>query len=407
MTPTSATQERSERAADKTAVRPFDVNVPDAELTELVKRINATKWPDRETVTDGSQGVQLATIQKLARYWATTYDWRKCEAKLKALPNFITEIDGLDIHFIHVRSKHDNALPLIVTHGWPGSVVEQLKIIDPLTNPTAHGGSASDAFHLVIPSIPGYGFSGKPTTGWDPARIARAWVVLMKRLGYAQFVAQGGDWGGMITDVMAMQAPPGLLGIHLNWAFAVPPDIDKAIQTGNPLPSDLSADERRACEQLDFFYKTGLGYALEMATRPQTLYGMADSPVGLAAWFLDHDARSYEMIARVFDGQREGLTRDDVLDNVTLTWLTNTAMSTSRIYWENKFGFFAPKGVAIPVAVSAFPDEIYTVPRSWAERAYPKLIYYKKHDKGGHFAAWEQPQVLSEDVRAGFRPLRK
>jgi len=407
MTPTSATQERSERAADKTAIRPFDVNVPDAELTELVKRINATKWPDRETVTDGSQGVQLATIQKLARYWATTYDWRKCEAKLKALPNFITEIDGLDIHFIHVRSKHDNALPLIVTHGWPGSVVEQLKIIDPLTNPTAHGASASDAFHLVIPSLPGYGFSGKPTTsGWDPARIARAWVTLMKRLGYRQFVAQGGDWGAMVTDVMATHAPPELLGIHVNWPFVVPPDIDKAIQTGNPLPSDLSADERRACEQLDSFYKKGLGYALEMATRPQTLYGIADSPVGLAAWFLDHDARSYEMIARAVDGQHEGITRDEVLDNVTLTWLTNTAMSSARIYWENKFSFFAPKGVAIPVAFSAFPDEICAAPRSWAERAYPKLIYYKKHDRGGHFAAWEQPQLLSEDVRAGFRPLR-
>jgi pimeloyl-ACP methyl ester carboxylesterase len=329
------------------------------------------------------------------------------EGKLNPLPQFITEIDGLDIHFIHVRSKHDNALPLIVTHGWPGSVVEQLKIIDPLTNPTAHGASASDAFHLVIPSLPGYGFSRKPTTtGWDPARIARAWVALMKRLGYTPFVAQGGDWGGMVTDVMAMQAPPELLGIHLNWPFVVPPDIDKAIQTGNPLPSDLSDDERRACEQLDFFYKKGLGYALEMATRPQTLYGIADSPVGLAAWFLDHDARSYEMIARAVDGQHEGLTRDDVLDNVTLTWLTHTAISSARIYWENKFSFFAPKGVAIPVAFSAFPDEICTAPRSWAERAYPKLIYYKKHDRGGHFAAWEQPQLLSEDVRAGFRPLR-
>jgi pimeloyl-ACP methyl ester carboxylesterase len=406
MTPTSAIQERSERA-DTTAFRPFDVNVPDAELTELRRRINATQWPERETVRDASQGVQLATIQRLARYWATDYDWRKVEGKLNLLPQFITEIDGLDIHFIHVRSKHDNALPLIVTHGWPGSVVEQLKIIDPLTNPTAHGASASDAFHLVIPSLPGYGFSRKPTTtGWDPARIARAWVALMKRLGYTPFVAQGGDWGGMVTDVMAMQAPPELLGIHLNWPFVVPPDIDKAIQTGNPLPSDLSDDERRACEQLDFFYKKGLGYALEMATRPQTLYGIADSPVGLAAWFLDHDARSYEMIARAVDGQHEGLTRDDVLDNVTLTWLTHTAISSARIYWENKFSFFAPKGVAIPVAFSAFPDEICTAPRSWAERAYPKLTYYKKHDKGGHFAAWEQPQLLSEDVRAGFRPLR-
>jgi pimeloyl-ACP methyl ester carboxylesterase len=409
MPQTVATPQTSQQAADKNAIRPFHaVKVPDTDLVELRRRITATRWPEREPVPDASQGVQLATMQKLARYWATDYDWRKCEAKLDALPQFITEIDGVDIHFIHVRSKHDKAMPLIVTHGWPGSVVEQLKIIEPLTNPTAHGASASDAFHLVIPSLPGYGYSGKPTTtGWDPAHIARAWVVLMKRLGYTQFVAQGGDWGGMVTDVMASQAPPELLGIHLNWAFAVPPDIDKAIQTGTPLPSDLSADERRACEQLGFFYKTGVGYALEMASRPQTLYGMADSPVGLAAWFLDHDARSYEMIARAFDGQREGLTRDDVLDNVTLTWLTNTAMSTSRIYWENKFGFFAPKGVAIPVAVSAFPDEIYTAPRSWVERAYPKLIYYKKHDKGGHFAAWEQPQLLSEDVRASFRPLRK
>jgi pimeloyl-ACP methyl ester carboxylesterase len=397
-----------EKSSDKTAIRPFRVNVPEAELTEMRRRINATKWPEKEPVADASQGVQLATMQKLARYWATEYDWRKCEAKLNALPNFITEIDGLDIHFIHVRSKHENALPLIVTHGWPGSPVEQLKVIDPLTNPTAHGGSASDAFHLVIPSLPGYGFSGKPTTtGWDPVHIARAWVVLMKRLGYTQFVAQGGDWGGMVTDVMGTQAPPGLLGIHLNWAFAVPPDIEKALQTGSPLPPDLSPDERRACEQLAFFYKTGLGYALEMANRPQTLYGIADSPVGLAAWFLDHDARSYEMIARVFDGQHEGLTRDDVLDNITLTWLTNTATSASRIYWENKFDFFAPKGVAIPVAISAFPDEVCTVPRSWAERAYPKLIAYNKHDKGGHFAAWEQPELLSEDVRVSFRPLRK
>jgi len=407
MTQATATRGNGQ-ATDRTAIRPFRVNVPEADLTELRRRINATRWPERELVTDASQGVQLATIQKLARYWATEYDWRKCEAKLNALPNFMTEIDGLDIHFIHVRSKHENALPLIVTHGWPGSVVEQLKIIEPLTNPTAHGGSASDAFHLVIPSIPGYGFSGKPTAlGWDPARIARAWVVLMKRLGYDKFVAQGGDWGGMVTDVMASQAPPELLGIHLNWPFAVPPEIDKALQTGSLLPNGLSADERHACEQLEFFYKKEVGYALEMANRPQTLYGIVDSPVGLAAWLLDHDVRSYEMIAHAFDGQREGLTRDDVLDNITLTWLTNTAVSSARIYWENTYGFFAPKGVAIPVAVSAFPDEVYTVPRSWAERAYPKLTYYSRHDKGGHFAAWEQPQLLSEDVRAGFRPLRE
>src|SRR4029453_18036745 len=407
MTGTGATPQR-EQAPDKNAIRPFQVNIPEAELTELRRRINATKWPEGETVPDASQGVQLATMQKLARYWATDYDWRRFEARLNALPQFITEIDGLDIHFIHVRSKHENAIPLIATHGWPGSIVELLKIIDPLTNPTAHGGSASDAFDLVIPSLPGYGFSGKPTsTGWDPQRMARAWVVLMKRLGYTQFVAQGGDWGAMVTDVMATQAPPELLGIHLNWPFAVPPDIDKALQTGNPLPSDLSADERRACEQLDFFYKKGVGYALEMATRPQTLYALTDSPVGLAAFILDHDARSYELIARTFDGQPRGLTRDDVLDNITLYWLTNTAMSSARIYWENKFGFFAPKGVAIPVAVSAFPDEVYAAPRSWAERAYPKLIHYNKLDRGGHFAAWEQPQLFSEEVRVGFRPLRK
>ena len=415
MATASATQERSKPAADKDAIRPFRVNVPEAELTELRRRINATKWPERETVTDQSQGVQLATIQKLARYWATDYDWRKCEARLNALPNFITEIDGLDIHFIHVRSKHEDALPLIVTHGWPGSVVEQLKIVDPLTNPTAHGVSASDAFHLVIPSIPGYGFSGRPTTtGWDVARIARAWVELMKRLGYTRFVAQGGDWGAIVVDVMAAQAPPELLGIHTNLPFTVPPDIARAAQAGSQPPADLSADERRAYDQLVFINKHGLGYVIEMGQRPQTLYGIADSPVGLAAWFLDHDDRSLKLISRVFDGHPEGLTRDDVLDNVTLTWLTNTAISGARLYWENfgdvpegKVPFFLPQNVSIPVAVSSFPDEIYQAPRSWAERAYPKLIYYKKHDKGGHFAAWEQPQLLSEDVRAGFRPLRK
>jgi pimeloyl-ACP methyl ester carboxylesterase len=408
MTPTTTTQQPTKQAAEKTAIRPFQVPLfSDAELTELKRRINATRWPEKETVNDATQGVPLATMQKLARYWASEYDWRKCELKLNALPHFVTEIDGLDIHFIHVRSKHENALPLIVTHGWPGSVIELLKIVDPLTNPTAHGGSTSDAFHLVIPSIPGYGFSGKPATaGWEPARMARAWLTLMKRLGYTRFVAQGGDWGALITDVMGTQAPAELLGIHLNWVFAVPPDIDKAIQTGQPLPSDLSADERRACEQLDFFYKTGVGYALQMANRPQTLYELADSPIGLAAYLLDHDAKSLALISRVFDGQTEGLTRDDILDNVTLYWLTNTAVSSARIYWESKFAFFAPKGVAIPVAVSAFPDEVCTIPRSWAERAYPKLIYYKKHDKGGHFAAWEQPQLFVEDVREGFTSLR-
>jgi pimeloyl-ACP methyl ester carboxylesterase len=329
---------------------------------------------------------------------------------MNALPQFMTEIDGLDIHFIHVRSKHENALPLIVTHGWPGSVIEQLKIVDPLTNPTAHGASASDAFHLVIPSMPGYGFSGKPTTaGWEPARIARAWAELMKRLGYTQFVAQGGDWGALITQLMAAQTPPELIGIHTNMPGAVPPEVAKALQLGGPPPSGLSADERHAYDQLDFFYKHGLGYALEMANRPQTLYGIADSPVGLAAWILDHDARSYALMSRVFDGQPQpgGLTRDDVLDNITLYWLTNTAISSARLYWENKLAFFDVKNVSIPVAVSVFPDEIYAAPRSWTERAYPKLVHYNKLDKGGHFAAWEQPQLFSEEVRAGFRPLRK
>jgi pimeloyl-ACP methyl ester carboxylesterase len=402
------TEVAQQTGSDKTAIRPFHVNVAEAELTELRTRINATKWPERETVTDASQGVQFATMQKLAHYWQTDYDWRKIEAKLNALPQFVTEIDGLDIHFIHVRSKHENALPLIVTHGWPGSIIEQLKIIDPLTNPTAHGGSASDAFHVVIPSMPGYGFSGKPTTtGWDPVRIARAWTVLMKRLGYTKFVAQGGDWGDAVTEQMALQAPPELLGIHTSMPATVPADINKALHSGGPAPAGLSADERQAYDQLDFFYKHGLAYASEMANRPQTLYGIADSPVGLAAWILDHDIRSYELMARVFDGKTEGLTRDDVLDNITLYWLTNTAVSSARLYWENKLPFFDVKGITIPVAVSAFPDELYQAPRSWAERAFPILIHYNKLDKGGHFAAWEQPKLFSEEVRAGFRPLRK
>jgi pimeloyl-ACP methyl ester carboxylesterase len=407
MIQTSATQQGN--PADKNAIRPFHVNVPEAELTELRRRINATKWPDRETVPDQTQGVQLATIQALARYWGTEYDWRKVEAKLNALPQFITEIDGLDIHFIHVRSKHENALPLIVTHGWPGSIIEQLKIVGPLTNPTAHGGNTSDAFHLVIPSMPGYGFSGKPTTpGWDPARIARAWVVLMKRLGYSKFVAQGGDWGAVVTEVMATQGHQELIGIHTNMPGIFPADIDAAAFSGAPAPSSLSAEEKIAYERLQFVYSKGIAYGFQMGLRPQTLTGLADSPVGLAAYFLDHDTRSYELIARVFNGAPEGLTRDDILDNITITWLTNTFISGARLYWEYwGKGYFNAKGVSIPVAVSVFPDELYPAPRTWAELAFPKLIHYNKLPKGGHFAAWEQPQLLSEEVRAGFRSLRE
>jgi pimeloyl-ACP methyl ester carboxylesterase len=389
------------------AIRPFQImKVTDTELAELRRRITATRWPEAELVADASQGVRLATMQKLARYWSTDYDWRTCEAKLSALPNYVTEIDGLDIHFIHVRSKHENALPLIVTHGWPGSVIEQLKIIEPLTNPTAYGGNASDAFDVVIPSLPGYGFSGKPkTTGWGAARIARAWVQLMRRLGYAQFFASGGDWGALIGEEMALQAPSDVLGIHTNLPFTVPPKLAGLAQTGAPPPADLSADERHAYEQLVFFLTRGLAYAIMMGSRPQTLYAIADSPVGLAAWFLDHDARSYELIARVFDGQREGMTRDEILDNITLAWLTNTAISGARIYWETRISV-VPLDVTVPVVVSAFPDELYQSPRSWAEQAYSKLVYYKRHEKGGHFAAWEQPALLTEDIRAGFRSLR-
>jgi pimeloyl-ACP methyl ester carboxylesterase len=398
------------RIAEQTAIRPFEVpTAPEAELAELRRRIAATRFPDRETVPDATQGVQLATMQNLARYWATEYDWRKCEARLQALPNFITEIDGLDIHFIHVRSKHEGALPVIVTHGWPGSVVEQLKIIDPLTDPTAHGGEASDAFDVVIPSIPGYAYSAKPTsTGWGPARIGRAWIKLMKRLGYERFVAQGGDWGAVVVDLMALEGAPELVGIHTNMAGIFPAEIDQAAFAGAPAPAGLSADEKAAYDSVQFVYQKGIAYGFQMGLRPQTLYGVADSPVGLAAYFLDHDARSYELIARVFDGRAEGLTRDDVLDNVTITWLTNTFLSGARLYWEwfGKGSYFGVKGVTIPVAVSVFPDELYPAPRSWAEKAYPKLVFYNKHDKGGHFAAWEQPQLLTEDIRAGFRSLR-
>ena len=394
---------------EATTIRPFQVVTPEAELTELRRRVAATRLPERETVTDFSQGVPLATVQKLATYWATDYDWRKVEARLNAVPNFITEIDGLDIHFIHVRSKHEDALPVIVTHGWPGSVIEQLKLIEPLTNPTAHGDTAADAFHVVIPSMPGYGYSGRPaTTGWDPAHIARAWDVLMTRLGYSSYVAQGGDWGAIITELMGAQAPRGLMGIHTNMANVIPADIDKAAFSGAPAPAGLSADETLAYERLSFVYAKGIGYGFQMGLRPQTLYGIADSPVGLAAYFLDHDARSLELIARVFDGANEGLTRDDVLDNITLAWLTNTGVSGGRLYWENMgASFFGVKGVKVPTAVSVFPDELYPAPRSWAEQAYPNLIHYNKLPKGGHFAAFEQPKFLSDEMRAGFRSLRK
>jgi pimeloyl-ACP methyl ester carboxylesterase len=393
-------------------IRPFRARFPEAELTDLRRRIKATRWPDRETVPDATQGVRLETMHALAEYWGTRHDWRKAETRLNSFPQFITEIDGLDIHFIHVRSKHPDALPLIITHGWPGSVIEQLKVIEPLANPTAQGGTAADAFHVVVPSLPGYGFSGKPTApGWDPPRIARAWTELMKRLGYQQFVAQGGDWGNAVSEQMALQAPPELLGIATNMAATVPADINTAILAGGAPPADLSKDERRAWNQLSFFYSKGLGYANEMALRPQTLYGIVDSPVGLAGWILDHDAASQALIARVFAGEREGLTRDDILDNITLYWLTNTAISSARLYWDNRetatSGFFDVKNVTIPVAVSAFPDELYQAPRSWAEKAYPKLIHYNKLDKGGHFAAWEQPELFVAELRTGFTSLRK
>jgi pimeloyl-ACP methyl ester carboxylesterase len=409
-THTNAKQQAGAKSADKNAIHRFHVDIPQADLTDLRERLANTRLPEHETVKDNSQGVPRQTVEQLLRYWKTEYDWRKVEARLNALPNFITEIDGLDIHFIHVRSKHEDALPLIVTHGWPGSVIEQLKIVEPLTDPTAHGGSERDAFHLVIPSMPGYGFSGKPaTTGWDTAHIARAWTALMKRLGYKQFVASGGDWGAIVTDLMGVQAPPELLAIHTNMPGIFPVDIDQAALSGKPAPSGLSAEEKAAYEALQLEYQKGIGYGYQMGLRPQTLYGIADSPIGLAAYFLDHDARSLELIARVFDGQTEGLTRDDVLDNITITWLTNTFVSGARLYWENwgKVGFFNAKGVSIPVAVSVFPDELYPSPRSWTERAYPNLIHYNKVKKGGHFAAFEQPKLFAEEVRAGFRTLRK
>jgi pimeloyl-ACP methyl ester carboxylesterase len=398
----------AEQSGD-TSIRPFKFHATDEALADLKRRIKSTRWPEGETVNDTTQGVRLATMQKLADYWANHHDWRRAEAQLFSHPNFVTNIDGLDIHFIHVKSKHANALPVIITHGWPGSIIEQLKIIGPLTDPTAYGGTAADAFDVVIPSLPGYGFSGKTTEpGWVVPRIAKAWDTLMKRLGYTRYVAQGGDWGNAISEVMALQQPPGLLAIHTNMSATLPEAIRKALPAGPP-PAGLSVDEQHAWDQLTDFYTHGLGYALEMNQRPQTLYGIADSPVGLASWMLDHDIQSYDLIARVFDGAQEGLTRDDILDNVTLYWLTNTAVSSARLYWEmrnSKAGFFDPRGVPLPTGVSAFRYEIYQAPESWARAAYPHLVFYRAHDKGTHFAAWEQPLLLSEDMRETFRSVR-
>ena len=402
------------------SVRPYKFYASDEDLADLKRRIQSTRWPDRETVNDDTQGVQLATMQKLADYWANEYDWRKVEQRLNSFPNFVTEIDGLDIHFIHIRSKHENAMPIIITHGWPGSIIEQLKIIGPLTDPTAYGGNSEDAFDVIVPSMPGYGFSARPTeAGWGPPRIAQAWLTLVKRLGYDRFFAHGGDWGALMTEILGIMAPPELVAIHTNMPSTVPPEIFQALRDGNGAPSGLSKEELRAYERLELFFTHGLGYANQMGHRPQTLYGIADSPIGLAAWFLDHDILSYQMIARAFDGVAEGLTRDDVLDNITITWLTNTAISGARLYWEamprtssgfgiekNNVHFFEPFGVAVPTAVSQFPEELYPVPRNWAEQAYPKLIHYGQKPKGGHFAAFEQPDYLVEELRVAFSSVR-
>jgi pimeloyl-ACP methyl ester carboxylesterase len=404
---TSAQSGPNANRTSNEAILPFKVHFPEKDLVDLKRRIVATRWPEKETVSDQTQGVPLATVKALAKYWATEYDWRKVEARLNSYPNFITNIDGLDIHFIHVRSKEKNARPIIITHGWPGSPIEQLKIIGPLTDPTAYGGKAEDAFDIVIPSMPGFGFSGKPTSGgWNPGRIATAFVTLMKRLGYEKFFAQGGDWGGMITDLMAVQSPDNLLGIATNFPVGVPAEIEKAAFSGAPAPSGLSAEEKRAYDQISTFTSDFI-LQIMMGKRPQSLLATSDSPLGLATIFLDHDQISLAMISRVFvDGKSEGLTRDDVLDNLTLAWLTNTAVSGFRIYWENKYDFFAPQGVKVPVVVSAFPDEVINIPRHWVEKSYPNMIYYKKHNKGGHFAAFEQPELLVEDIREGFRSLR-
>lgn len=394
-------------ATTNTAVRPFEFHASQADLDELQKRILSARWPEKETVNDDTQGVQLQTMQNLAQYWTTKYDWRKMEARLNSFPQFLTNIDGLDIHFIHVRSKEPDALPMILTHGWPGSIIELMKLIEPLTDPVSHGGKSSDAFHVIIPSMPGYGFSGKPDkAGWDTPRMATAYDELMRRLGYDKYVAQGGDWGAIIVDQMGVQAPSGLAGIHTNMACAVPPELDKGAFYGEPTPAGLEGEEKYAYERLSFFYANGLAYALEMGNRPQTLYGISDSPIALAAWILDHDDKSYQLITRVFEGKSEGLTPDDILDNITLYWLTNTGVSAARLYWENKLAFFSPKGVKVPTAVSVFPDEIYAAPKSWVEASYPNLIFYKKHPKGGHFAAWEQPGFITDDIRTAFASLR-